>query len=96
MKSPAAPTLNDDDDMSVGSSNVDFGGTSSGSDQELPSERNEIKEILKMSKKDTRSVQVWRIVATCALLVTAFIVTCTSYLLLKQEEKNNFETAVSV
>ena len=69
------------------------------SDDELltaPSERDEVKEVQKMSSKDTQSVNLWRLAATLALLLTALSVTLATYTNLKSEEKNDFETAVSV
>ncbi|CAB9496705.1 Receptor-type guanylate cyclase gcy [Seminavis robusta] len=56
-------------------------------------ERDEVKEIQKLSQKDTRRVQLWRLAATCCLLVTALAITYTTYRFLKREETNNFETA---
>ncbi|CAB9515789.1 Receptor-type guanylate cyclase gcy [Seminavis robusta] len=56
-------------------------------------ERDEKKEVYKMSAKDTRRVQLWRFVVTVALLVTALVVTLTTYRFLKDEETSNFEVA---
>ena len=61
----------------------------------LSSERDEVKEVKKASREDTRIVQKWRLGVTFTLLLTAFVVTLSSYKLLKAEERNNFETAVS-
>ena len=61
----------------------------------LSSERDEVKEVKKASREDTRIVQKWRLGVTVTLLLTAFVVTLSSYKLLKAEERNNFETAVS-
>ncbi|CAB9501720.1 Receptor-type guanylate cyclase gcy [Seminavis robusta] len=88
-----------DDAVSVSSASLSFcndgigTSTTTTHDDPVPVKRDEIKEVQKMAKKDTRSVQLWRLVATAALLVTAFVVTYTTYTLLKREEKNNFETA---
>ena len=60
-----------------------------------PNERDEVKEIQKSSLKDTRRVNVLRLATTFVLLLTALLVTLTTYRFLKTEEKNNFETAVS-
>ena len=60
-----------------------------------PTERDEKKEVYKMSAKDTRRVQLMRLAVTLALLLTALGVTLTTYKFLKEEENNNFETAVS-
>ena len=58
-------------------------------------ERDEIKEVQKMSRKDNLLVQGWRIATTVVLLVTAFIVAYTTYRFLKTEEQQSFEDAVS-
>ena len=56
--------------------------------------RDEVGEVRKMSSKDTNRLQLWRIVVTGVLLLTAFAVTFTTYTLLKQQEDENFQTAV--
>ncbi|CAB9519281.1 Guanylate cyclase (Partial), partial [Seminavis robusta] len=58
-----------------------------------PPARDEKKEVYKMSAKDTRRVQLWRVAMTLALLLTALGVTLTTYLVLIGEESKNFETA---
>lgn len=57
-------------------------------------EQKEIKEVEKASQSDTNRVVRWRFMALLALLITGLCVTITTYLLLKNEEKENFETAV--
>ena len=56
--------------------------------------RDEVKEVRKMSSKDTSRLRLWRIVVTGVLLLTAFAITFTTYTLLKQQEEKNFQTAV--
>lgn len=56
--------------------------------------RDEVGEMRKLSSKDTNRLHIWRIVVTGVLLMTAFAVTFTTYTLLKQQEEDNFETAV--
>jgi hypothetical protein len=56
--------------------------------------RDEVGEVRKMSSKDTKRLRLWRIVVTGVLLLTAFAVTFTTYTLLKQQEEENFHTAV--
>jgi hypothetical protein len=63
------------------------GSTSSSNDEK--------KAVYKMSAKDTRRVQLGRVGAILVLLLTALGVTLTTYKLLKNEESNSFETAVS-
>ncbi|CAB9524809.1 Receptor-type guanylate cyclase gcy [Seminavis robusta] len=55
--------------------------------------RDEVKEIEKSSQVDTANVRLWRLATTGALLLTAFLVTYATYRFLKNEERNNFETA---
>ena len=54
-----------------------------------------VKEIERISSKETRSVQVWRCIVALALLATAVAVTLVTYFVLEDEQKNNFESAVS-
>ena len=58
--------------------------------------RDEVVEVRKMSSKDTKRLRLWRIVVTSVLLLTAFVITFTTYKLLKQQEDSNFRTGVSV
>ena len=57
-------------------------------------ERDEVKEIRKIASKDTKRIRLWRYVITVVLLLTAFAITFATYSLLKQQENENFETAV--
>ena len=57
-------------------------------------DRDEVKEIRKIASKDTIRIQVWRYVITAVLLLTAFAITYATFTLLKQQENENFETAV--
>ncbi|CAB9517727.1 Receptor-type guanylate cyclase gcy [Seminavis robusta] len=75
------------------SMDLSFTGSSDDSYRYSEDQRDEIKEVEKMAQADTKRVARWRLAATFVLLLTAFSVTFTSYTFLKQEEKNNFETA---
>jgi len=103
-KAVSGLTHTDDDILSVSSSSsgprndttrVADESSQTGDEGSATPERDEVKEIEKITSKDTKSVNISRLLATAALLVTAFIVTFATYSLLKQEETNNFETAVS-
>jgi len=84
-----------EDDSSVYSESFDKNDSTTCEDKfSETEERDEVKEILKLTQKETRRVQIWRCAATGMLLLTAFAVTFTTYRFLKDEEKNNFETAV--
>ena len=78
---------NQDDDDEQG-----FDGTTT--EAETVERRDEVGEVRKMSSKDTNRLRWWRIVVTGVLLLTAFAVTFTTYTLLKQQEDENFKTAV--
>jgi hypothetical protein len=57
-------------------------------------DRDEVKEVRKVSSKDTTRIRFWRLIVTVVLLLTAFVVTFTTYTLLQQQELENFVTAV--
>ena len=57
-------------------------------------ERDEVKEVQKMSQKDTNFVVFWRFLVTIMLLITAVVVTLTTYRFLLNEQTEDFETAV--
>ena len=58
-------------------------------------ERDEIAEVHKFSRKDTNRIRLWRLVIAMVLLVTALTVTLTTYKILKSEQDESFDTAVS-
>ena len=58
--------------------------------------RDEVIEVRKMSSKDTNRLRLWRIIVTGVLLLTAFAITYTTFVLLKNQEDDNFRTAVSI
>jgi hypothetical protein len=64
-------------------------------DEKEEVDRDEVKEVRKLSSKDTTRIRCWRFVVTLVLLLTAFAVTFTTYTLLQQQEHKNFKTAVS-
>jgi hypothetical protein len=65
-----------------------------GYNEEQEVDRDEVKEVRKLSSKDTTRIRCWRLVVTIVLLLTAFAVTFTTYTLLQQQEHENFKTAV--
>ena len=58
-------------------------------------ERDEIAEVHKFSRKDTNRIRLWRLIIAMVLLVTALTVTLTTYKILKSEQDESFDTAVS-
>jgi uncharacterized membrane protein YcjF (UPF0283 family) len=65
-----------------------------GYDEKEEVDRDEVKEVRKLSSKDTTRIRFWRLVVTMVLLLTAFAVTFTTYTFLQQQEHENFVTAV--
>ena len=60
-----------------------------------PSEgRDEIKEIRKLSAKDTAWIRRWRYTVLILLLITAITITFITYRMLVNQESENFVTAV--
>ena len=57
-------------------------------------ERDEVKEIRKMSSRDTNRIRLWRVVVTLVLLGTAVSVTFATYRLLLDKQNAIFEEAV--
>lgn len=78
--------IEDDDDQGVDTTTTE---------SEQVDRRDEVGEVRKLSSKDTKRLHWWRIVVTGVLLLTAFAVTFTTFTLLKQQENENFHTAVS-
>ena len=58
-------------------------------------ERDEVKEIRKLSSRDTNRIRLWRVVVTLVLLGTAVSVTFATYRLLLTKQDRIFEEAVS-
>jgi Tfp pilus assembly protein PilO len=71
------------------------GTTTEGNLPESTEERDEIKEVMKMSQKDTRRVIIWRFAVTIMLLVTAVAVTGITYKFLLDEQQEDMQSAVS-
>ena len=84
---------NDDGDDGY-DENDDHGVEATTTETEQIERRDEVGEVRKMSSKDTNRLRWWRIVVTGVLLLSAFAVTFTTYTLLKQQEDENFQTAV--
>ena len=81
-----------DDDNDDEKEEEEIDGTTT--ETETIQRRDEVHEVRKMSSKDTKRLHFWRIVVTSVILLTAFAVTFTTYRLLKQQEDENFKTAV--
>lgn len=88
------------DDVMDGNNSVSSSSTTTedlGSSYHLEEDthRNERREIERLSSKETGRVKIWRAVVTFALLATGVTVTLVTYRRLVQQERENFETAVS-
>jgi hypothetical protein len=59
-------------------------------------DRDEVKEVCKLSSKDTTRIRFGRFVVTVVLLLTVFAVTLATYTFLEQQEYENFVTAVNI
>lgn len=55
----------------------------------------QVKEIRAKSAKDTRLIGIWRLIVVASLVVTAIAITISTYRILKDEQNQNFITAVS-
>ena len=58
-------------------------------------DRDEVKEVMKLSAKETSRVKTWRIVVALIMVMTGAAVTGTSFYFLRREEEKNFDEAVS-
>jgi hypothetical protein len=81
-----------DNDSSEGSYSVNSDDESY--DEKEESDRDEVKEVRKMSSRDTTRILFWRYVVTFVMLLTASAVTIATYLFLQRQEYENFVTAV--
>ena len=57
-------------------------------------DRDEVQEVERITLKDTRRLRFWRLIVTLVILLTALAVTLTTYFLLQEEQKENFESSV--
>jgi hypothetical protein len=83
-----------DDDNSELSYSVSSDDESYDAKEEV--DRDEVKEVRKLSSKDTNRIRLWRLVVTVVVLLTAVAVTLTTYTLLQQQEEENFVNAVRI
>ena len=90
---PTTGTTMSNDDLEHSGSDQSEDNTSVYEDPE--EEKDEVGEVRKMSSKDTFRVLMGRYVVTVVLLLTAFAVTFTTYIFLRDQEEENFKTAVS-
>jgi hypothetical protein len=95
LQSVASEDSDDDDDRST-SSFVDDEDHSEKSETEAESDRDETEEINKLIRKESKDVLMWREIVTGMLVITAALVTITTYVLLSREEVDDFTHGVSI
>jgi len=83
----------DEDDVSV--SEETEGQSSNVGEMPLEGERDEVKEVQNFAKRETTRVQLWRLVVLLMIICTGAGVTTLTYILLREEDKEDFETTVS-
>jgi hypothetical protein len=86
---------NDNSERSCSVFSLEPESSNDNNEENLQVERDEVQEVRKMSAKDTKWVRRWRYAVTAMLLITAVVITCTTYTFLKDQEQTNFEMAVS-
>ena len=98
IKRGTSPAFRESQEKSDGSSVSSVGSvrdeTNTGESTLPLEERDEVREVEKITIKDTRRLHFWRFVVTFIILLTALAVTFTTYLLLQHEQRENFESAV--
>jgi hypothetical protein len=77
----------DDDDLS---------GLDSSGNGEDESSRDEEKEIQLIIRNENKAVMLWREIVTGMLVITAVLVTVTTYIFLSREEVDDFSRGVSL
>ena len=57
--------------------------------------QDEANEVKRLTKKESKGVWIWKFLVVATTMATAAVVSGGSYLLLRHEETNAFETSVS-
>jgi ABC-type Zn2+ transport system substrate-binding protein/surface adhesin len=94
-----ASSVDDSDDNSTSSFDDDDHSKSDHDDEhddDEGSDRDETEEINKLIRKESKDVLMWREIVTGMLVITAALVTITTYVLLSREEVDDFTHGVSV
>ena len=73
----------------------DNGSVAGGETEESVSSRDEMKELQKLVDKENRSISVWRVVVSCAIVLVGAGVTWMTHRFLSTDEENNFKKSVS-
>jgi hypothetical protein len=81
--------LSDDDARSKGGTTI-----ASGTNSRREEDRDEVKEIQKMSRTENRLIRTWRVILLVLLVVTAAAVSSITYVLLKREENAAYKATV--
>jgi hypothetical protein len=94
MKS-SAHSHSSDAGLAVDSSNADSSVETGIVAGDVHEERDEIKEVQKLAKKETSYIRFWRLVVILSLLVTGAVVSTLTFVFLKAEEQDDYVDAVS-
>ena len=62
---------------------------------ESADDRDEVKEVLKLAKKETARVRVWRMIVLVTLLITGAVLSTFTYKFLRNEQNEDYKDAVS-
>jgi hypothetical protein len=81
--------LSDDDGRSKGSTTI-----ATGTNTTREEDRDEVKEIQKMSRTENRLIRTWRVILLVLLVVTAAAVSSITYVLLRREEHAAYKATV--
>jgi hypothetical protein len=89
------PAKHDDDSLMSDDNRQSRGGTNAiGTNTLREEDRDEVKEIQKMSQTETRLIRTWRVILLVLLVVTAAAVSSITYVLLKREEDAAYKATV--
>jgi hypothetical protein len=88
----------DDESASFSSANNSFDGSVDGSaseqnegDEMNPTQKDQVKEVQDMAKKETNSMRFWKVVVCITILTIATVVSSGTWIFLKSEEDDSFK-----
>jgi hypothetical protein len=87
-------SLGDDGSCNSKANDASSSARTSVTKYDLEEARDEVKEILKMSRTETQLINTWRVILLLLLVITAAAVSSITYVLLKQEEEAAFKVSV--
>jgi hypothetical protein len=93
MMKSSAHRQNNDGGLSVDSSLADSSFETGIAAGDAHEERDEVKEVQKLAKKETSYIRFWRLVVILSLLVTGAVVSTLTFVFLKAEEQDDYVDA---